>query len=91
MKWQALRAKGQTRFLLAGGLPFALGATLAEISRWIWKFGFSFGLVVRSAFLLEVCLTFFTVYVVLCFIQMIRWRRNEREFTEKPVKVDGAI
>jgi len=83
IKWQAIRAKGQTRFLLAGGLPFALGATLAEISRWIWRYGFSFNLVLRRAFLLEVGMTFLAVYVVVCFVQMIRWRKNEREFREE--------
>jgi hypothetical protein len=91
MKWQAIRTKGQTRFLLAGGLPWALGATLAEISRWIWRYGFSVSLVLRSAFLLEVGMTFITVYAVVCFGQMIRWRKNEQEFREEVINVDGAI
>jgi hypothetical protein len=68
------------RFLLLPGLPFALGAELSAIIHWVWKSGFSTITLTDSNFLLDVGLTFFIVYTILCFGQMIRWRKNEVEY-----------
>jgi hypothetical protein len=82
-KWARTRVKGQNRFLLTYGLAAALGATLATVLRWLYRRGLSTSILTDSDFLIDVGLTFLTVYGVLAFFAMLKWRKHERAYTER--------
>jgi hypothetical protein len=90
-KWARARAKGQNRFLLTFGLAGALGATLATVSRWLYRRGLSTSLLTDSDFLTDVGLTFLTVYGALAFFAMLKWRKHEKAYAGRSGSKDGRM
>ncbi|HWS99932.1 MAG TPA: hypothetical protein VN256_06775 [Pyrinomonadaceae bacterium] len=79
--WAVARTQGKNRFLLLPGLPIALAVAAAAAIERLARFGFTLDTLTSFDFLLEVGITFHGVYAVSCFVQLLRWQKNEYLFS----------